>query len=314
MEGFCCAPEPQPGVDHAHLALSGAVLGDIAGSTREGKFEKVIPDTLIGPYNHYTDETVLSCAVAAGLRTGLEQTGREGLASSSDRQALVRKEVALALKSYAKKYPYAGYGKRFKEWADSSSLEGYNSYGNGAPTRVAFTGWYARTLDEAFLLARLSAEATHNNPVAIEASGVVAGCIFLLKGGGSKRDVLKFAQKHYDLSFTLDALRPMHGLDLTCNGTVMVAIMCFLESTSFAHALGLAISMGGDTDTVACITGALAEAFYCIPDDLLVAGLSKLDDKLLDTLTAATCVLESENLWKPGRREQAEPLKCKCKW
>lgn len=314
MDHFSCAPVPEPGVERAHLALSGTALGDIAGSTHEGKFEKAIPKELIGAYSHYTDETVLSCAVAEGMRAGVEKVGRAGLAASQQNQSLVKKELALALRNYARQYPYAGYGKRFWDWASSGSLEAYNSYGNGAAMRAAFPGWYATTMAEAQLLGQLSAAATHDNPVAIEATGVVAGCIYLLKTGGSKRDVLKFAQKHYDLSFTLDALRPMHGLHATCPGSVMVAIVSFLESTSFRHALGLAISMGGDCDTQAAITGAIAEAYYTVEPELLVAGLARLDNRLLDAMTAATCILEAEGLWHPGTHESAEPLTCRCRW
>lgn len=298
----------------AHPALSGPVLGDIAGSTHEGRYDKVIPEQLIGPHSHFTDDTVLTCAVAAGLQESLFRLDRAALSCRPEMQAQVVADLARAIKSYARRYPQAGYGSRFRSWVESETLAGYHSYGNGAAMRCAFAGWYAKTLAEAQLFGALTARPTHNHPDAEEAAAVVAACIFILQSGGAKKDLLAFARTHYDLSFTLDALRPVHACNITGKGTVMVALVCFLESGSFAHALGLAISMGGDCDTLAAVTGSLAEAYYAIPGDLLAAGLSRLDDALLADLRSATRVLRAHGLWRPGTREGAEPLRCRCTW
>lgn len=295
-------------------AMSGLVIGDIAGSLHEGRYDKVVPQKLIQPNSRFTDDTVLSCAVAEGLVDGLKQVGREAAASDPQAQQIILSTIGDALQTFSRRYPHAGYGSQFKIWMNSNNPQPYNSYGNGAPMRAAFAGWCAATLEEAELFGALAARPTHNHPAAEEAAAVVAACIHILKTGGSKRDVLRYAQTHYDLSFTLDALRPVHAFNITAKGTLIAALVCFLESTCFADSIGLAISLGGDCDTLAAIAGGIAEAHYRIAPELLHTALSKLDTPLTHTLHTTTAFLHKEDLWRPGEKETDEALRCRCQW
>ena len=300
--------------ENGQPAMSGVVIGDIAGSPHEGRYDKVVPRELVGPRSRFTDDTVLSCAVAEGLIEGLEETGREAAASDPQAQAVIVGRIRDALKAFTRHYTQAGYGGSFVKWARGGSLEPYNSFGNGAPMRASFAGWCAATLAEAELFGRLSARPTHNHPDAEEAAAVVAACIYILKTGGTKRDVLNYAQKHYDLSFTLDALRPIHAFNITAKGTLIASLVCFLESANFAECVGLAISLGGDCDTLAAIAGSIAEAHYRIEPDLLAQALDKLDPPLARVMHSATAYVRKEGLWRPGERETDAPLRCRCEW
>jgi len=305
-EGYGYNPATNP-----HFVMSGTVIGDIAGSVYEGSFLKRIPKKLLTADCRFTDDTVLTCAVAVGLITALSSTDREALANSTELQEAATRTIALTVKEYARDYLHAGYGKSFSRWVGSDSLEPYNSYGNGVAMRVSFAGWYATSLEEAQLFAKLSAQITHNHPQAIKGASVVAACIYILKSGGNKEDVLQFARKHYNLDFTLDALRPIHSSNITCEGTVPVAIMLFLESYCFKHIIELAISMGGDVDTLAAIAGSIGEAFYTIPDELQHPILKILDAKLLASFQKATTELDSKKLWIRGRKDMEYPFKFK---
>ncbi|MBR4737704.1 MAG: ADP-ribosylglycohydrolase family protein [Rhodocyclaceae bacterium] len=304
-------PAPAPSIPPA---MSGTLIGDIAGSSHEGRYDKVVPQELIVPNSRFTDDTVLSCAVAQGLVDGLTQVGRDAAARDPQAQQILLRTIGDALHKFARTYPHAGYGGNFKVWMNSDNPQPYNSYGNGAPMRAAFAGWCAATLEEAECFGTLCARPTHNHPTAEEAAAVVAACIYLLKTGGNKRDVLQYAQTHYDLSFTLDALRPVHAFNITAKGTLIAALVCFLESTSFADSIGLAISLGGDCDTLAAITGSIAEAHYRIDPNLLHTALAKLDAPLAHTLHHCTAYLRKENLWHPGEKETDEALRCHCQW
>ena len=188
------------------------------------------------------------------------------------------------------------------------SLEPYNSYGNGSAMRVSFAGWCATSLEEAMLLGKLSAQPTHNHPLAVKGAQVVAGCIYLLKTGADKRGILSFAQQYYNLDFTLDALRPIHSNNVTCEGTVPVAIVAFLESDNFENVINLAISMGGDTDTLAAIAGSIGEAYYAVPDYLQRKAVDRLDTRLLSAFKAATAKLTEAGLWQRRTVMSAPPL------
>lgn len=296
------------------FVMCGAVIGDIAGSLYEGSFRKERPKEIILGISRFTDDTVLTCAVAEGLLRGLSLVDRLALPDSAPLQELVTREIAVAVKKYARRYPHAGYGKSFNNWVQKDTLDPYNSYGNGSAMRVSFAGWYADSLEEAQLFGKLTAQITHNHPDAIKGASVVASCIYILRSGGSKKDVAEFARKFYNLDFTLDSLRPIHGFNITCEGTVPVAIAAFLESEYFVDMIKLAISMGGDTDTLAAIAGAIGEAYYSIPQYLQVEAVKKLDDFLLESFKASTLELASQGRWQRRSVPVAEPLKCQCIW
>lgn len=294
------------------FAMCGAVIGDIAGSKYEGCNIKELPQELIDSDCYFTDDTILTCAVAEGLLQGVALINRAELPNSLQMQRTVTRETAIAIKKYALLYPHGGYGRAFEKWMHSDSLEPYNSYGNGSAMRVAFAGWYAISLDEAMLLGRLSAHTTHNHPLGVKGAEVVAGCIYILKTGGNKWDVLNYVQQYYNLDFTLDALRPIHSFNITCEGTVPVALAVFLESDCFVHMIKLAISMGGDVDTIAAIAGSIGGAYYSIPKYLQQRAVEKLDGYLLASFRASTTKLIEGNQWQRNEVVEDTPLKCKC--
>ena len=159
--------------------------------------------------------------------------------------------------------------------------EPYNSYGNGSAMRVSPVAWVAETLEDAEEFAAWSAEVTHNHPEGIKGAEAVAAAIFLARDGKSKEKIREYIEeKYYDLDFTIDEIRPSYSFDVTCQGSVPQAIECFLESEDFEDAIRNAISLGGDGDTQAAIAGAIAEAYYGIPDELSEKIMEYLDDTL----------------------------------
>ncbi|MDR1613225.1 MAG: ADP-ribosylglycohydrolase family protein, partial [Planctomycetota bacterium] len=219
---------------------------------------------LENPECRYTDDSVLTMAVAEAC--------------------LGDKNYAKALKHWSRKYPRAGYGGMFLDWFLGASNAPYNSYGNGSAMRVSSVGWLFKTLDETLDEAKRSAEVTHNHPEGIKGAQSVAGAIFMGRTGKSKEEIREWIKRlfGYDLDRCIQDIRPGYAFDATCQGSVPEAIIAFLESNGFEDALRLAISLGGDTDTIACITGSMAEAFYGgVPESLWAFAKSKLDPDML---------------------------------
>jgi ADP-ribosylglycohydrolase len=250
------------------IPMLGAIAGDIIGSVYEGKkawqhqktphFQPLFADKA-----RFTDDTVLTVAVAESIM-------RNG-------------DLVDLLKEYARAYPAAGYGGDFKTWAESDSREPYHSWGNASAMRVSPVGFAFGMLDEVLLRARWTAEVTHNHPDAIKGAQAVAAAVFLARTGSSKEEISEFIQRkcHYDLSPSLDAIRPGHRFDSSCRASVPPAIIAFLESTDYESAVRLAVSLGGDCDTLACIAGGIAEAYYGgVPDDIREQAGARLDDRL----------------------------------
>lgn len=180
-------------------------------------------------------------------------------------------------------YPDAGYGGNFHRWLFCRLTQPYNSFGNGSAMRVSSVAWIAETLEQAEQYAEWSAEVTHNHPEGTKGAQAVAAAIFLARNGKSKKEIRAYiSEKYYDLGFTLDEIRPTYSFDVTCQGSVPQAIECFLESDDFEDAIRNAISLGGDADTQAAITGSIAEAFYGIPEDLSEKIFEYLDDTLTE--------------------------------
>ena len=197
------------------------------------------------PWNSdITDDSILTIAVANALLAGIP--------------------YKQALRSWARKFPnpMGGYGSSFSRWLADPQLAPYNSYGNGSAMRVSAVGWWFGTLEQTLQEARHSAECTHNHEEGIKGACAVAACIYMARTGRSRAEIAKYVEAHfgYNLHFSLDALRFTYGFDETCMGTVPVAIKCYLESTSWENAVRLAVSMGGDADTLGAITGAIAYA------------------------------------------------------
>ncbi len=224
--------------------MLGAITGDIIGSRFEWHNYKGKDFELFTPDSTFTDDTVLTCATAHALLT-------DG-------------DYAAAYRRFFRAYPNRGYGARFLRWG-AGTLEGpYGSWGNGSAMRVSPVAWAFDTLDETLKEAKRSAEVTHNHPEGIKGAQCVAAATFLARTGVTREDIRDFVSQRfgYDLDFTLDAIRPIYRFDVSCQGSVPQAVVAFLESRDFEDALRNAISIGGDSDTLGAMTGAIAEAFY----------------------------------------------------
>ena len=262
--------------------MIGAIIGDIAGSTYEFYSIKTMDFPLFAPGSSYTDDSLMSVAVASALmQTGESHDGFKSHAVTSMRQI-------------ATKYPcpMGGYGGRFRHWLVSSDPQPYGSFGNGSAMRVSPCGDVAATLDEALALAKQSAEVTHSHPEGIKGAQAVAAAIYLARTGESRNGIRSYIEQHfYPLEQTVDEIRPTYRFDETCQGTVPQAITVFLESVSFEDALRTAVSLGGDCDTLTDITCAIAWPFYARSglDDTMVRlrdeALALLHDDLREIVT-----------------------------
>ena len=272
--------------------MYGTIIGDIAGSTYEFKNIKYSLDRkdLINKRSEFTDDTVMALAVAKGIYEVLIEDDSE-LIGNKDKQDKLYLSIQEKMQIFGQFYPNAGYGGTFIKWIHSPNPKPYNSWGNGSALRVAYCGWLANSLEEAELLAEISAKITHDHFEGIKGAKVVAGCIFLLRKGATKEEIREYALKYYYLDFTLDEIRPTYKFDVSCQGSVPQAIEAFLERKDFCDVISKSISIGGDSDTIAAIAGSIAEAFYEIPDFLYNRAIDKLDDYLLDTLVDVNQIL-----------------------
>ena len=247
--------------------MIGAIAGDIVGSIYEFHAIKTQDFSLFGPGSMYTDDTVLTVAVA------------ESIINSRDYGSVI--------KEYGKRYPNAGYGTMFQRWLFSDRSVPYNSFGNGSAMRVSPIGLAFDTLDKVMGEAKKSAEITHNHPEGIKGAQAVAAAVFLSKVGESKENIKKLIEGNfgYSLNQTLDEIRPYYRFDETCQGSVPQAIIAFLESENYEDAIRKAVSLGGDSDTIACITGGIAHAYYkIIPDYIIIESKKRLPQELLNVL------------------------------
>jgi len=224
--------------------MFGAIVGDIAGSTYERCNFKFESCEIFAQGSRFTDDTVLTLATADHFIYG--------------------GSYAEVYRQFGRSYSDAGFGASFRDWFCSEKPEPYSSWGNGSAMRVSPVGWVAESLDWALAEAKLSAEVTHNHPNGIKGAQAVAAGVFLARQGKSKKAIREFICERfdYDLSRTVDEIRPGNIFEVSCEGSVPEAIIAFLDSTNFESAIRKAISIGGDSDTIACIAGALAHAYY----------------------------------------------------
>jgi ADP-ribosylglycohydrolase len=229
---------------NALLNMLGSIIGDIIGSAYEfdnaGEYD-------FDPFpegSSFTDDTVLTIAVADAI--------------------LQKKPYGEMIWHYGNRYPGRGYGGMFQSWLSGKDMKPYNSFGNGSAMRVSPVGWAFDSLEATIREAGKSAECTHNHPEGKKGAEATAAAIFLARNGASKSDIKSFItiKFGYNLERTLDEIRPLYSFNETCQKTVPEAITCFLESESFEDSIRKAIWLGGDSDTIACITGGIAEAFY----------------------------------------------------
>ena len=279
------------------MGMMGAIIGDISGSWYEFRTFKQRPDTLVMQRDFFTDDSVLTLAVAEGMLNGFEKVDRAALMQEEDAQATFRLEIAKSICAFAHRYPDAGYGRTFVHWyADAYErqvYEPYNSWGNGSAMRASFAGWAAQSLEEALLFGKLSAEVTHNHPEGIKGAQAISTGIYLLRSGKSKAEVRAYLSQFYDLDFTLDEIRPTYCFEVSCQKSVPQAINAFLEAEDFEDTIKTALSIGGDADTIAAMAGSLAEACYPIPTDLEERAWKKLTPDLQEVVRKATAYLHS---------------------
>jgi len=246
--------------------MLGAVIGDIVGSIYEFNNHRSKAFELFGEGADFTDDTVLTIAVADVL--------------------LHDKAPARTLAEWCWRYPGRGYGGRFAAWLEGRELAPYDSFGNGAAMRVSPAGFLASSLDEALSMARRVTEVTHNHPEGLKGAAATAHAIFLARQGTNAGEIRVAVESAYgyDLSMTVDQIRPGYRFNETCQETVPQALVCALGATGFEDAIRNAISIGGDSDTVAAIAGPVAEARFGIPNDIATAALSRLPAEMRSVL------------------------------
>ena len=254
--------------------MIGAIFGDVVGSVYEFDNIKTKDFPLFSPWCEYTDDTVMTVALADALMQFDEINDVEEF----------KKVLVKTFHRYGKAYPDAGYGGHFGLWLTTEETEPYGSYGNGSAMRVSPVAWYARSLDEALALAKASAEVTHNHPEGIKGAVVTAGATYLARTGAVVEEIKNFVSDYYDMDFTLDEIRPNYRFNETCQGTVPQAMQAFFESVSFEDAIRNGISIGGDSDTLCAICGAVAEAYYGISEGERKKALSYLDEPMREVV------------------------------
>ena len=256
--------------------MYGAILGDIVGSPYEfnrGNKTKEFP--LFTWRSEFTDDTVMTVAVAEAFLDAPPDADDEW----------IHQQLVSSMRRWGSRYPNAGYGARFIGWLGCQQPAPYGSYGNGSAMRVSSVGWLYDDLETVRKMARLSASVTHDHPEGLKGAEATAGAIFLARTGHSKADIRAFAESlGYDLTRTCDEIRPGYRHVESCQETVPEAITAFLEGESFEDVIRTAVSLGGDCDTLTCIAGSIAEAFYGVPEKLKDACRERLEADLLQVL------------------------------
>ena len=246
--------------------MLGAMIGDIVGSVYEWHNIKTTDFEFFKLDCTFTDDTVLTAATAQALLT-------DG-------------DYARAYQAFARRYPDRGYGGRFTEWICEENPKPYNSWGNGSAMRVSPVGFAFDTIEDVLAEAERSAAVTHNHPEGIKGAQATALTILLARQGADRVAIREEISGRfgYNLNRSLDDIRPTYAFDVSCQGTVPEAIIVFLESTDYENAIRLAISLGGDSDTLANITGGIAEAYYGIPDEIAAKGKIYLSEDFVGIL------------------------------
>lgn len=244
--------------------MLGAIAGDIIGSVFENNPIKSTSFPLFSRYSHFTDDTVLSVAIAHSI--------------------LNHVDYVTSLKNFASNFPNAGYGLSFYRWMQSSNSRPYNSWGNGSAMRVSPIGFAFDTVETVIVEAEKSAAVTHNHPEGIKGAQATALAIYLARQGIGKAKIRQTIANRFGYHFehTLDEIRPIYVFDVSCQGSVPESLQAFFESSDFEDAVRKAISLGGDTDTMACIAGGIAQAFYRkIPSRIVEEARKRLPEEFL---------------------------------
>lgn len=284
--------------------MYGAILGDMIGAPYEfdrGQKTKDFP--LFGRGTEFTDDSVMTIAVAEALMDSIGKPDEE-----------VKAALISSMKKWGHKYPYAGYGGMFRRWLEEKNPQPYGSFGNGSAMRVSAAGWLYDTLEDTRRYARLTAEVTHNHPEGIKGAEAIASAIFLGRTGNTKGEIKEYiiCEFNYDLSRTCDEIRPTYHHVETCQRTVPEAVTAFLEGNDFEDVIRTAVSLGGDCDTLACIAGSIAEAFYGVPDEMRAECRNRLQADMIEVVdryeTMAAGAIEPFHKFLPDRRLTTEDL------
>ena len=253
--------------------MLGAIIGDIVGSRFERHNIKSKDFEFFSRSKgcRTTDDSIMTLAVAQAI------LDCEGRFKKLDKYAVDR------MQEFGRKYPYAGYGGQFRRWIEEKRPRPYNSWGNGSAMRVSPCGYAAQTLSETISLSKAVTEVTHNHPEGIKGAEATAVAIYLARTGKSKAEIHDYIEDHYyKIRFTLDEIRATYQFDVSCQGSVPQALEAFFESTDFEDCIRNAISIGGDSDTIAAIAGGIAEAYYGIPKDIREIALYFLDEDQIE--------------------------------
>ena len=260
--------------------MLGAIFGDIVGSVYEFNNTNNYNFPLLSDRSRLTDDSLMTLAVAKALMKTWSQP------DDAIRAALVRE-----MRDFGRRYPNGGYGGRFRQWLVSDDPQPYGSFGNGSAMRVSPAGWLYGTMEETLHAAKLTAEVTHNHPEGIKGAQAIAAGIFLARSGQDKDAILEYLTENfgYDLTRTLDDIRPAYGFYEICQKSVPEAIRAFYEGTDYEDVIRKAVSLGGDSDTIACITGGIAEAYYKgIPNHIATSVWSLLPESLREIVLAVS--------------------------
>lgn len=247
--------------------MFGAIAGDVIGSVYEVYPIKTVDFPMFQKLSTFTDDTVLTVATAYAI--------------------LEKMDYASAYKNFGRRYPHAGYGGAFFSWMFQENSPPYNSWGNGSAMRVSPVGFAFETLDQVLHEARCSAQVSHNHPEGIKGAQAIALAVFLARKQESRSTIRKkIAQRfQYDLARTVESIRPHYRFDVSCQGSVPEAIIAFLDSNDYESAIRNAISLGGDSDTLACIAGGIAHAFYRKVPDYIKRGVrERLPEEFLEII------------------------------
>lgn len=261
--------------------MYGAIIGDMVGSPFEfDRGNKIKEFELFSSESEFTDDTVMTIAVAEALL----EAGKAG------RLDTIKALVVKSMQKWGKKYPYAGYGGRFRGWLQAENPQPYNSYGNGSAMRVSVAGWLYDSLERTREVARATAEVTHNHPEGIKGAEATAAAIFMARNGRTKAEIKQYIVEEfrYDLSKTCDEIRPGYYHVESCQGTVPEAITAFLEGKDFEDVIRTAVSLGGDCDTLTAIAGSIAEAYYGVPEEMKEEARRRLPGEFVEVLNSFT--------------------------
>ena len=254
--------------------MLGAIIGDIVGSRFEFANHKSTEFELFHRECQFTDDTICTVAVADWLKGNQPDPHR----------------LPALLQEWCREFPHpmGGYGLRFKDWIRETNPQPYGSFGNGSAMRIAPVGWAFGTLEETCRVAKQVSEITHNHPEGIKGAQAVAAAIFLARTGHSKQEIKReiTTRYGYNLDKTCRQIRPVYRYNETCQGTVPEAIAVFMDGTDFEECIRLAVSLGGDTDTLTCITGGIADAYYQIPYTIESQAMKYLPEKISEVVSS----------------------------